>query len=986
MSKENFYLLLELPLDENNTTSIEAVIKYKQTEWSRLRNHPTKGRMAQQYLDLIPEIKKVMTDKKLRQLEATEAKRLQEQKQKEKFQELDEYIKILSAKGKILEQEVQKLVKTFSSLPETAIRKRIKVAIVKEDKQNSQKTKPLDKTSVKIIADNLKIVSKSSLYEFLNLSPTSNLKTLQKRTNEKDADIKKIAQKDAQITASSSLIGHCQSIFKTQEMREAYDATLAQQRLVALDKAIEVACWTGRVQAPEYELLLKKAISLGLDKEKAREYILEDCQKRNCSVEIGIGKSVVDNLQSCGTCGFSNPATAHNCENCGYPLKVKCPHCDTENASTVQYCRSCGFALGDMPNAVPLLREAKLALIDKNLNLAQQLLQQAEIYWPHHPEIVEALQTIQSQKQAVDDVAQKLRSLTQQRYFYQARDILAALRKLDNSHPELSLEKRIEQQIQAAETWLQKANTVRKETELIEVYTKALAEARDCQVAIDNMAKLPPKPATALTAKVSLQDISLHWTASISRGDLIYQVIRQTEHLPKNQKDGELIGETAHTQFEDSKTEAGQAYYYAIYTVRGQAFSNPAATVGPIMQLAEVKNLQVIPGDSCIHFKWQIPAKTYQIEVWRKENGIPQNREAGDKVSGVRWDGVTDVGLKNDTLYGYLINLVFQDGKGHQFFSQGITSQSRPLELPLPVEDLTIVKQNHYLDISWTSPSKGSVELFYSEQPIAFSKGESLPTSRLSELGKPITIQRLGHVKYPIHFQGTLYIIPVTVIRDIAVIGEVKMETAIHEVTNLQGFLSYNKLYLEWQWPPGAQQALVTYRHDAYPKTVQDASIRQFITKETYHKAAAFVIQQPEEKNYYFTVFVVAGDEKNRTYSKGQQCFVEKSGYQDIFYEIKTKKGLFGKIHTIQLILKTPGHSITLPEAVLVRKNNDLPLRRIDGQTIHRLSNERIHNKLVITIPYQETYKNSYVKLFFTDKKNEQKYRLVAVKNKLFLK
>jgi hypothetical protein len=466
-------------------------------------------------------------------------------------------------------------------------------------------------------------------------------------------------------------------------------------------------------------------------------------------------------------------------------------------------------------------------------------------------------------------------------------------------------------------------------------------------------------------------------------------VSRKTENFTKNNKDGKNIGETSQTQLEDIDTEAGQAYYYAIYTVRGKAFSNQAATtVGPVMQLTDIKNLQVIPGDSCLNFSWQIPAKTFAIEVWRKENGLPQQRKEGEKVSGVRWDGVTDVGLKNDTLYGYFINLVFQDVKGNQFFSQGVTCQSRPLELPQPVEDLKIVKQKNYIDITWTSPSKGAVELFYSEQPIAFSKGESLPTNRLSELGKPMTVQSLGSVKWPINFQGTIYIVPVTVVREIAVIGEVKMETAINEVTHLQGLLSYNKLYLEWKWPPGALQALVTYRHDTYPKTDQDSSVmRQFITKEAYDKAAAFVIYQPEDNNYYFTVFVVAGNEKNTMYSKGQQCLVEKSGYQDIFYEIKTKKGLFGKIHTIQLILKTRGDIVTLPEAILVRKKSDLPLRRTDGQIIYTLSNERIHTKSVLNIPYQEIYKNSYVKLFFTDKKNEQKYRLVApVKNKLFLK
>jgi formylglycine-generating enzyme required for sulfatase activity len=76
MPKENFYILLELSPAENDTSRINAAIKKKQVEWSKQRNHPTKGRRAQRYLGLIPENKKVMADPRLAQAEAKAAQAL----------------------------------------------------------------------------------------------------------------------------------------------------------------------------------------------------------------------------------------------------------------------------------------------------------------------------------------------------------------------------------------------------------------------------------------------------------------------------------------------------------------------------------------------------------------------------------------------------------------------------------------------------------------------------------------------------------------------------------------------------------------------------------------------------------------------------------------------------------------------------------------------------------------------------------------------
>lgn len=996
MPRENFYILLELSPTENNASHIEAAIKKKQTEWSKLRNHPTKGRMAQQYLGLIPEIKKVLGDNALRQAEANDAKKHQEKEQKETFQELDEAIKLLSLKGKMLEKEVRELAKEFKMIPEAEIRRRIKVKIVKDDKPKPQKTKPLDSTTAKVISDALKIVRKSSLYDFLGLSPTSSLKTLQQRTSEKDLEIKKVAQKTAEITASGTLIGQCQNVFKTQNQREAYDATLAQERLAELDKKISLVGKSGKIHSQQYEALLKKAVGFGLSLEAARQYILDYCQKNSWAVETA-EKSAVDDMQQCGVCGLLNLAKARHCEKCGYPLEIACPQCQTPNPSTAQFCRHCGFAVGDMPNALRLQRRGQMALAEKDLNLAAQLLQQADIYWPHHPEISQTLQSLQSEKQAIDKIVQEIHRLINQRYFYQARPVLAQLRQLDSSHSELSLSKTIEPKIAAAETWLRKAKTATEENARIDGYTAALAEAKDCREALDEMARLPPKPAHQLQAIPTQRAISLRWLPSSSRGDIIYRVIRKTDTFSTHYKDGNVIGETAQTLLEDTAIEAGQEYYYAVYAVRGEACSHTAAMRGPIMQLAEIKGLQVIPGDCCINLKWQTPPKAYAVEVWRQENGVLAKKNNGQKLTGVRLDGVTDSKLKNGTRYGYLITVIFQDSHGKSHFTQGITCQSRPIEPPQPVSDLTVTKQGDSLEINWTPPNRGTVQLFYSEQAL-FSEGDHLPLNRLSELGTPIMVQRQGYVRWHICFQGQIFIVPVTVEEEIAIIGRAKAVTSLNEVSHLRGQVNYNKLYLEWKWPPGTRQVLVAYSHNNYPSDPNDSlATLQQVTKQAFDKNSAFVISKPQNRDYYFSVFVAAGEGDKVIYSSGEHCFVANSGYQEIFYQIQLKKGLFGifgifgifgKVKSIQLILSSRNGNLTMPEAVLVKKVGNPPLRRAEGSVIYTIAANTVVGKkpLVVTIPLQESQKNSYAKLFLTDKKDEQRCRLVqSNQNKLLL-
>ncbi|MGE0084657.1 MAG: DUF1566 domain-containing protein [Desulfococcaceae bacterium] len=127
MEEKNFYLLLELSTDppEENPEIIEEAIKSKQALWSKQRNHPTRGTLAQQYIGLIPEIRKVMSDPKLRRMEAQKAKKIFLEKEKGVFSKIDRHIGLFMSKGDISKSEIRK-ISVFHSVEEEKVRKRAK--------------------------------------------------------------------------------------------------------------------------------------------------------------------------------------------------------------------------------------------------------------------------------------------------------------------------------------------------------------------------------------------------------------------------------------------------------------------------------------------------------------------------------------------------------------------------------------------------------------------------------------------------------------------------------------------------------------------------------------------------------------------------------------------------------------------------------------------------------------------------------------------
>ena len=980
MDRENFYVLLGLSIDPVvvDKKTIEVAIESKTVEWSRLTNHPAKRTYAKQCLELLGQIKQVMLENDIaRENEAKEAQKLISAKQKALFEEVDQAIWILSAKGHIKESEIGELAKTYS-LDESVIHKRVKCKILKSSPESSELTKPLDQAIEQQISNALGIVKKKDLYDFLDLSPTSSITTLLNKAKERYSEFHKNSNKTAEVTAGENLAVQCMSRFEEEDKRRQYDVTRSLANLRIMDRWLHVAGAEKTLEPPIVDALVKQAASHGIKAANAFQYIKDYCSKRRWLMKVP-SKLSYEEMKQCGPCGVYNPPDAKNCSECGVPLELICPKCSNRTSSSNIACPNCGFSIGDMPNALRLVKEGKIALAKGDFQMASQLFSKVEVYWPGNPKAIKAQEEIDRHRQSVSVLVGEIDSALKKKYLYKVRKALGQLRLLDKEHPALKDEQIVDKRIDVAEGYVRKALAAKDEDRIIDAFQNAINEVADCREAIDGMSRLPPRVPNNLKLGITSRSIALSWTKSPSKGDIAYRVLRKEDTPPSSSEDGKLLSETKQTVFNDVTGEPGQTYYYAVYSVRGTACSQRGLLSEPVLRSADVEDIQIKLGNGCIQLKWKAPRLAYSIEVWRKEGKQPDRPGDGIQLRGVSQSDVTDSNIKPGLIYYYRVIAVYHDRDNSSQKSNGICCEMKCSTPPPPVMDLKCARTGDSLLFSWTPPSDGFVELILSKEGFSLSPGETFSKTHLTRLGRRLKESGRGKARYKVDFQGVIQTIPVTIKDDMAVAGASRSFTSINDVSKLGFQISSGCLYLEWDWPSGSQMALVAYRHDTYPISPEDklAASKQ-VSKSEYERSSAFVISKMEDKPYYFVVYIVADVGKEIIFSLGERIEVIPHGRAKILYRIKIDRNIFRKPRSIELLLASEEETISIPKLVLVSKSGNIPIKIKDGTPILNISKGLILGPTprAFEISLNLLQPDTYVSLFVAEPEQSTHYHL----------
>lgn len=849
--RDNYYILLNLDPEEEDSSTIEKAITRKQHEWARMRNHPSKGTWANQCLSQIPNIRRTLMNAESRKAEAEEAVRQLHVQQKEKFVELDQAIATLSAKGFISKQEIEKLLKrtAFKGFSRNDIEGRIKVPIKKEPAVSPEaKISPLDLSQTKKIDQDLEMVQKKDLYDFLGLQPNSTLETLQARTDQLYKELRQKSARDASYTATQELLGQCKQIFKSEDQRKRYHRTLDEKRFTKLNKQIDVAGLNKEISAAVFEHLVKEGTAMGLSKKEVIEQVKKQASKKGWMVQLPAEDSVIHQLISCGVCNALNAPKDKNCTHCGFPLQVQCPGCKANSNSNTTFCAKCGYSIADMPNALPLLRDAKSAITSGDYDLAEQLFNQANEFWKNHPDILAGKSEIKERLQHLGDVLKEVERLAQQKQFYLAKKFLSKLKKQSKGDlNDLPLISSINKRIVEAERWLSKARSSASNRERESAYFEALNLSTDCIEAKEGLAKLPIAPPKMLSAAVQGAGIRLQWAPVMSKFQLSYRLVRKIGGIPTHAKDGQVITNTAQVSFIDNSVEAGIPYYYAVFTLRNEKVSEQSTCSTPLIIVTEVKELVALPADGSISLAWEAPKHAQAIEVWFSEGAIPRGRGDGNLLSSVRPNGAVHSSLLNEVMYGYLVIAVFKDTHGRELLSKGKCIQAKATSPPQPVQQLTVHKSKQLLEFSWEQGAN-KVEIFASSSPFVHQFGEILPYSQLGNLGTSLTILENGRATYRMPHHGVQFFLPVSIKGQIAVLGQQTHALHLEEVGDLEGSMEGENLRVKWTFPPQVKRVELLCGDPLAPVD----GIRFVVTWKEYHTGDAgyvldpFILNSPE--------------------------------------------------------------------------------------------------------------------------------------------
>jgi hypothetical protein len=960
--RPNYFLLLELDPDAPWSDPIfEQALKSRMAEWTRRRNHPKHALRYKSYLDMVDHIRAIMTDPVHRTSEQATARQILTDLAAEKMAAFREDLELLAAKGFFTRKEIADLHEQYKkAIPRRTIQAEIEQLEleIREDEAPPEKRDKLEPSTLKNIANNLQIVGAADLYDFLQLTRSTRTVDLHERASAIYADNQKQANKTAIVTARSDLAGQAMNIFAGNDSRERYDNALADAAYAELGDAVQRITRSSKtIYDAQFEKLLERARSQGLDLNAAEQYIRQRAQELQAAIFV-TQTSTIAARRRCPNCHTLADPDATNCPECGTALILECPSCSRIMPTEYKACTNCGFPIGNLSNVQVLLSEAKLAYEQGVVNHAEDLIKQARRQWtprfgasqaaggatrlPRDPlsaELADLEEAIRAERQAQANALDHLTRLINQHRYYTARDIL---QRVQQEQPGLNVsqeETLIQEAIQQAEADLQRARLAETRGEdATPIYQQIIWACRDCQAAQEALASTPPHPPADLKIATSGALARLSWSASSTPG-VRYTVLRKYDARPISPADGEVLGTTTGTTLDDNTALPGQSVFYAVYSDREGVLSTEAAMSDtPILFTAEVRDLYAQVADSVVRLRWENPKNFTRIICTR--DGDSTIRIYGP-------NNAHDEGLRNGQTYTYTVQVVFTAHNGREIITDGVTISATPQKPPPIIKDIQIrathTGDQRELHVSWSRVNKGEAILLYGTARPNLRPGQAVPQEKLNPFGTVIPAPG-GQATLNISGAGIIYLTPLILFQDLAYPGHTQAYTALDDIHNLKVQNIGFALQLNWEWPANCQHADIVYRHDRYPTPDDRDATRIPITRAAYDLHGRYLIEQPAQRDYFITVYAVLMQDGQRLVSSGREptCRqrISLSSAITLTYHIDRPRRLSGP-RPLVLTVEATGTG-DLPELVLVRKKDTLPLNRTDGQPIARIEGRQL--------------------------------------------
>ena len=980
MDRDNYFILLELSFDpiENNTSKITAAIEQKRQQWGRDMRFAMKKVKAGKYLAMLDDIKSVMLDPTLRAKEAAQAKQIRD----EWTQELDKKIKVSSAKGYVKPTEISQWHTAFAAvgITEEFIKKRIRVPISTTAPANSGDREPKQEVIDQNTAKNIDVQFKSlglknyDLYKFLNMPQSSSAAALH---NEADRNRKLMiakGDKAPEDMAKQALYGICCVQFKDAASKAKYDNYLNATRYGDINSFIDEAAVQNKrsISAPVYETLLDIAVKqYRLGVAEAGTYIKRYCKFKGYAIEGG--SKVI-----CGLCKTENPAGAKTCSGCGKALFIVCPKCKEENGNAAKTCAGCGFDLSRMNEALPLIERARKAMYAKDWSTARQLLNEAGLRWPNHPDLAQLGAELDKKADELKRAEQQINQDIADKNMYAAR-LKINRAKADGLKIDAQLESKVNSTIKAVEEGVARARNVSKEEAFL-IISKLACEINDSSDVNSMKDGFLPEAVSSVRLSIRNAAAELDWTKTKSVGDCKYVLVRKMDAYPNTVKDGELIYRGTDVHYTDSTLLSGKEYYYALFTERLGVYSEPARAADAAVIVSGVTQLRAVGGDGLVTLSWNKANTVTEIRLWQyKGNEQPQNTGCCERLVCNRLDGIVVGGLDNGVRYWFAVQALHRIN-GHIVEAETVFINAVAQRPAAPLEDFNIAKNKESYSASWAQ-SEWDVLLLKSNTKPDFTVGTIYNLEEMLAKYEKIdmSLKSMTEAEFRLSFVGECYIIPCVVNASNVIMNTAYYLSSVDDVTRVSCDVNAagTEMYVNFKWPKGIRKVLMLYRTDTYPEGADDANANRIeCTKKQYEANDALLIMNPGTGTYYAMIYAVFESESKSVYSNGVRFMADNEPQRELFYTLKLKKGFFSSKRSLNLSVFSE-NEFSMPPFVLVMKQGGMPLSKEDGTVIGSVREED-EPKLIHDYSFDagNLPKDDFVKLFFVNKSQYKRFKL----------
>ena len=950
--RENYCRLIGLnPLKESSytTEAIEKKITAKETKWKKeskdKQNDLDRRFMMGKWVEMVPDMRKVMKDPYLR------------------TKEFDEGRKELRAKATRLYRE--SIVLRDGSrilLPGTADNMVKKLQWDGVSKEDLISLAGIRKTSVPPVVNDKIMSAFKGLQEVHAFTPMEILNELIKNPD-LEININPLDE-GSSLTQIRSSFDACEKRVNSVRQdilpnQDSYIQSLRGLKLVlSTDSDLVTLMKYGkcmRILEPAKQMMDE---DYGLP--FTREYIDELMNRyvRNTNADVTMALSILEEycvkkkylanfssrdskLSTCSKCG-SLVETGDNimcCSVCGSSIKVKCPQCGTSQVSGNKACMKCGFDFEEgMHKAKDLEKKFRIALsygmIDEAANTITKI-ERAYATYPAIPEMKNELKPLVS-KHGV--LMNKIELLHKQRKYHGLRDIIDDA-KLDftkiMNNPDI--ERKYEEathKIMEADRLCEKAFDMRDIDRAMMMYVTAIELCPDHPVAKSKLKERPPDSPADATAQVREGKVLLKFAVPEERNGMTFCIFRGKDSLPVVTDETVPLAEIPGSVYMDKTMDPGVDNYYAVYSKRWGILSRDAATCGPVIAFKEVENVVIEPIEGGLRLIYEKPKGASRVRIWRKEGTSAAG--VGEEVE-IQHDGGTvydDYGLKGGVKYHYLFVAEYTN-KGRIERSMGTLFSYTTTKFPEPIRDMEIRwnKQDGSFTAKWKSKEK--VVLYSSPRKVNLY-GRMVKQDDLNAWMKevqPLEVYENG-MKFLLPDGAVQFIYPVIPAGKVAVRGKEIMVANLKPFRDVEKRINGNDCDITMTWPNGAESAIIVIKETTVATGPDDLDAERItITRDAYNKDKMIRIPMGNSKKRIITIFAVYDVSGEKMPSRGMSLDIYSGAYTKVRYTVAVDGS--SKTETRIVISFDADPTVKeLPPVQAIAVKIGIPLKTWDGETI----------------------------------------------------